>query len=221
MCGSHKNLQTFGPKLLVSGWRCFQVAYINLENCKYLNLLLELKQGQRCWEASSHRTPGIVQIPVHKHPGPRASRSVLAMWTYTVWAGKVQLLGESLSLVCMVCALAVIGWMEKALFQSVAVGVLLFFMHKMGCLLPKQTLAVCLWVLCHQQLRSWGGFTAMWCQTTNPDCHADVVIRNLCFCLWMVPQNSDNYTEHHLTSLPVCSTFIYTYFHSQSAEPRL
>lgn len=49
--------------------------------------------------------------------------------------------------------------MEKALFQSVEVRALLFFMHKMGCLLPKQTLAVCLWVLCHQQLPSWGGFT--------------------------------------------------------------
>lgn len=91
----------------------------------------------------------------------------------------------------------------------------------MGCLLLKQTLAVCLWVLCHQQLRSWGGFTATWCQTTNPGCHANLVIKILCFCLLMVPQNRDNYMKHHLTSLPACSLFIYTHLPSQSAEPGL
>lgn len=62
---------------------------------------------------------------------------------------------------------------------------------------------------------------ATWCQTANPDCHGNVVIRILCFCLLMVPQNSDNYTRRRLTSLPVCSTFIYAHFHSQSAEPSL
>lgn len=129
-------------------------------------------------------------------------------------AGNTELLDQSLGLVRL------LGKWRKAHFrfqQSDCAG----FMHKMGCLLLKQPLAVCLWVLCHQQLCSWGGFTAPWCQTTNPGCHENLVIKILCFCLLMVPQNSDNYPKHHLTSLPVYSLFIYTHLCSQSAEPRL
>lgn len=49
----------------------------------------------------------------------------------------------------------------------------------------------------------------------------NLVIRILVVCMLMAPQNSDNYMKRHLTSLPVYSVFIYTQFHSQSAEPKL
>lgn len=169
-----------------------------------------LESPQSAGPHPDHADPGH-QCPAHERPGPCWPRAL--MWCEREDAAAA----GSLSLVSTVRA----GWMEKALPQPAAVGALLLLMHQMGRLLPKQTLAVCLWVLCHRQLRSWGGFTATWCQTTNPDCHANVVIRILCFCLLMVPQNSNNYTKHRLTSLPECSMFIYTHFHSQSAEPRL
>lgn len=75
----HKNLQTFGPKLSVSGRRCFQVAAVSLENWKYLDLLLELKQGQRRREVPGQQDPSLivqtsaVSIPVHEHPDLRAA----------------------------------------------------------------------------------------------------------------------------------------------------
>lgn len=115
-----------------------------------------------------------------------------------------------------VCAPALLGTWRKPYFS---LRQRCHFSCTEWVVLPKQALAVCPWVLCHQQLRSWGGFTATWCQTANPGCPVNVVIRSLCFCLLMVPQNSDNYRRHHLTSLPVCSVFFNTRSHWRSTEP--
>lgn len=66
----------------------------------------------------------------------------------------MQLLGESPSLVSAAWALALPGRKEKSSLPPVAVRALLIFMQRVGSLLPKQALAVCLGVSCHQQLRS-------------------------------------------------------------------
>lgn len=67
----------FGLKLFVSGWRSFQVAHVDLENCKHLDLLLGFKQGQRLWEAPGQQGPSlVVQTLVREHPGPRWPREL-------------------------------------------------------------------------------------------------------------------------------------------------